>query len=102
MEISNLPDLPTPSAVMIDSDVAHDIPVIEEVTSTKIEKLDQHGSIDDLEDPPSKRIKSSPSNDVVELDARVASKESVQGTAIRERQKGVAPIKAEFAIFQIS
>ena len=99
MDVLNLSDHPTPSGVVVASDLAREIPVIDEVISTKIEKLDKHGSIDDLEDPPSKRIKSSPSKDVVELDRTVTSTQPVEGAVIRDRQKGVAPIKAEFALF---
>lgn len=101
MDMNKNSDLSTPSASVADSHIAHEIPAIDEVASAKIEKLDRHGTIDHLETPPSKRIKSSPSKNI-ELNGRAPPTQPEEGAARRERQKGVAPIKAESVIFQLT
>ena len=101
MEMSENSNLPKPSAVVIDSDIACGIPAIDEITRAKTERLDRHGVVDDLENPPSKRIKSSPSKDI-ESDGLDSSTNPEDGVGRRERQKGVAPIKAESVTLKIA
>ena len=101
MEMSNISDYPTPEILVVDSDFAHEIPANDEVASTKIETVDKHGAIDHPENPPPKRIKSSLSKNV-ELEGPAAAKQPAEGAVIRERRKGIAPIKAESVKFEIS
>lgn len=74
--------------------IAHEVPAIDETISGKIVKLDRHGATDDIENPPSKRIKSS-SSDNTELSELAPSIQPAESVPKRERRKGVAPIKAE-------
>lgn len=101
MELSKISDHPTPAVVVVDSDSAHEIPVNDEVAGTKIETVDKHGAIDHPENPPPKRIKSSLSKNV-EVKGPAAATQPAEGAVIRERRKGIAPIKAESVKFEIS
>lgn len=64
-------------------------PMEEDSAVTKAEKLERHGLEDTVEESPAKRIKLEPEN----------GSELEKATAPRERQKGVAPIKAESVAF---
>lgn len=58
----------------------------EDSAVTKAEKLERHAISNEIEEPPSKRTKLDPVDDVVPLDL---------GPTKSERQKGVAPIRPE-------
>lgn len=74
--------------------MAHETPAIEEATRAKTEKIDRHDLMDNRENPPSKRIKPSPSGNI-EPEGPASSTQPEEGLTRRERQKGVAPIKVE-------
>ena len=63
----------------------HNPPMGEDSAVTRAEKLERHGLEDTVEESPAKRIKLEPAN----------GSESKIVPAPRERQKGVASIKAE-------
>ena len=83
-----------PELAELEEEVAHPSrPITEEDSAiTKAEEIERHGSLNGNHDldgpdvPPAKRIKLAP--DHGELNG-------IQSTAPSERQKGIAPIKAE-------
>ena len=61
-------------------------PEDEDSAVTKAEKFERHAASGHFEEPPSKRVKLEPNSDTLEGDP---------GPTKSERQKGVAPIRAE-------
>ena len=61
-----------------------EFPMTEDSATTKAEKFERHGVADGIEESPSKRRK---------VDAE--AKDELRGPTRSERQKGVAPVKAE-------
>ena len=85
------------SALPGDANIVHDTPKVQGAASDKAEKLARHDPVENLEKPPSKRMKPglSESN---ELNPLGSSPQSEAGALKNERQKGVAPIKAELVV----
>lgn len=93
----------TSSAFAENADIAHETLSNQDVTVAKSEKLDRHGPVDHPEDPPSKRIKPAPTEtetEHVQVAGLGSSAQPEEGLPRRERQKGVAPIKAEWVFSQ--
>ncbi len=82
------------SPVAESTSIAHEVSPLQEVAGAKTEKLDRHGPMGGLESSPSKRLKPGPTAGV-DREEPNSSIELGQTLAKNERQKGVAPIKAE-------
>ena len=102
MEIFETSMPSTMSALAEDADITHETLSIQDLTVAKSEKLDRHGPVDHPENPPSKRIKPGPTEtetEHIQVAGLGSSTRPEEDLSRRERQKGVAPIKAEWVFF---
>lgn len=96
-EQMNVPESSTAhtiSPLAENTSIAQEKSFIQEVAITKTEKLNRHGPMGGLDSSPSKRLKPGPIADL-EPEGLKSSIEGGRTPTKTERQKGVAPIKAE-------